>query len=127
MWKHRTFNLPRSITERKQAQQIHESQKLRRSNWVRMIVATLPSIVFGVFTVVFTLQQNSSSRATREQDQRYSNSQSKRAIFDNYIDIISGRLLDAQFNRSMIMNIYKLYVLKHLLHFDILIESIKKI
>ncbi len=100
MWKRRSYNLAKPFTERKQMQQLHDSKKLRRSSWMRLLISTLPSIIFGVFTVVFTLQQNSSSRATREQDQRYADAQSKRAIFDNYIDIISERLLNPQFNRS---------------------------
>lgn len=97
MWKRRSFTLPRSLTEKRK---IHESKQIRRSNWMRLFISTLPSIIFGIFTVVFTLQQNSATRAIREQDQRYSDSQSKRAIFDNYIDIISERLLNPDFNRS---------------------------
>jgi hypothetical protein len=100
MWKRHAFNLPRSLTERKKTEQLHELRKVRRSNWVRVLISTLPSVIFGVFTVVFTIQQNSSSRATRDQDRRYSDAQSRRSIFDNYIDIISERLLNPQFNRS---------------------------
>jgi len=59
--------------------------------------------------------------STLQQDQQYADSQRERAIFDNYIDMISERLLNPQFNRSDYEHLQKiriktLTVLRHLDH-----------
>ena len=57
-------------------------------------MAALPTIVFGVFTVIFTLQQDASSRAMREQDQRQADEINRRTMFKDYIDDVRALLLD---------------------------------
>ncbi|CAF1638938.1 unnamed protein product, partial [Rotaria sordida] len=78
----------------------HLIKKGRFSYWTRVIISILPTIIFGVFTVTFTVQQNDFFRKTREQDVLVADAQNKRLIFDNYIDVISDRLLSSQFRRN---------------------------
>ncbi|CAF4050618.1 unnamed protein product [Rotaria sp. Silwood1] len=66
----------------------------------KMILAALPSIVFGVFTIIFTLQQNQAARENRKQDQQQADELSVRTTFENYINDISTLLLNRKFNRS---------------------------
>ncbi|CAF4197515.1 unnamed protein product, partial [Adineta steineri] len=42
----------------------------KRLNIIKLLLAALPTVAFGVFTIVFTLQQDASAKATREQDQQ---------------------------------------------------------
>ena len=60
----------------------------------KLLFAGLPTVVFGVFTVVFTLEQNASARATREQDQRQEDENNRRIIFKEYIDDMTELLLE---------------------------------
>ncbi|CAF1422646.1 unnamed protein product [Adineta steineri] len=66
----------------------------------KLLLAALPSVVFGVFTIIFTIQQNSTANKNRQQDQRQSDELSIRSTFENYINDISKLLLDTKFNRS---------------------------
>lgn len=78
-----------------------QSRKLPRFViWVKLVFAVVPSIVFGVFTIIFTVQQNSFAQSARSQDQELASIQRKEAIFDNCLDIISALLIDPNFNRS---------------------------
>jgi uncharacterized protein YjbI with pentapeptide repeats len=80
---------------------ITKSSKVTRCTiWTKLILAVVPSIVFGVFTIIFTLQQNSFSAAARDQDQQQAFEQRKEYIFDNCIAAISELLLTPDFNRS---------------------------
>ena len=67
---------------------------------MKMILAALPSIVFGLFTILFTLQQQRESQKNREQDQKQADERSIRASYENYISDVSALLLDRKFNRS---------------------------
>jgi hypothetical protein len=67
---------------------------------VKIISITLPSIIFGIFTIVFTLQQNNFAKLNREQDQRQADEENNRIIFQNYLNDISTFLLRQDFNRS---------------------------
>ena len=60
----------------------------------KVLFAALPTVVFGVFTIIFTLQQNASARATREQDQRQEDENNRRTIFKEYIDDMTALLLE---------------------------------
>ena len=60
----------------------------------KMLFAAMPTVVFGIFTIVFTLQQNASARATREQDQRQEDENNRRIIFKEYIDDMTALLLE---------------------------------
>jgi uncharacterized protein YjbI with pentapeptide repeats len=69
-------------------------------NWTRLLFsATLP-LILGVFTIVFTLQQNSISAATRELDRLHAIELRQQTIYDNYINTISELVLRTSFNRS---------------------------
>jgi uncharacterized protein YjbI with pentapeptide repeats len=88
-------------------------------NFSKLLVASLPTVVFGIFTVVFTLQQDASARATREQDQRQADEISRRIIFKEYIDDMKELLLSAKFeeniNKSLLhIRLQTLTVLKNL-------------
>jgi uncharacterized protein YjbI with pentapeptide repeats len=70
-------------------------------NLVKLSIAALPTIVFGVFTIVFTMQQDSSARAMREQDQRQADENNRRLMFKEYIDDMKELLLDEHFDESI--------------------------
>ncbi|CAF1333491.1 unnamed protein product [Adineta ricciae] len=70
-------------------------------NLLKILFAAFPTIVFGVFTVVFTLQQNASAKAAREQDQRQADETNQRIIFKEYIDDMKELLLDKYFAQNM--------------------------
>ena len=74
-----------------------DSRCLNISN---MVLAALPTIAFGVFTIIFTMQQNRAANENRKQDQQQADEQSIRVTFENYINDISELLLDLNFNRS---------------------------
>ena len=74
-----------------------DSRCLNISN---MVLAALPTIAFGVFTIIFTMQQNRAANENRKQDQQQADEQSIRVTFENYINDISKLLLDLNFNRS---------------------------
>jgi uncharacterized protein YjbI with pentapeptide repeats len=67
---------------------------------MKLILGVIPSLVFGLFTVVFTIQQNAFSQATRELEQHQTLQQRRQAVFDNCIDVISDLLVSPHFNRS---------------------------
>ncbi|CAF1310720.1 unnamed protein product [Adineta ricciae] len=67
---------------------------------IKFLLAAFPSVVFGVFTIVFTVQQHITGIENRKQDQKQADEQNIRSTFENYIDDISNLLLDEKFNRS---------------------------
>lgn len=73
--------------------------------WLKLILNVTPSVVFGIFTVIFTIQQDSFSRSTREFEQQHELLQRKQAIFDNCINTISDLLISPYFNRSDIRHL----------------------
>jgi uncharacterized protein YjbI with pentapeptide repeats len=87
-------------------------------NIIKVILAAFPSIVFGIFTIVFTLQQNHVANENRKQDQQQAEEHNIRTTFENYIDHISALLLDNKFNRSnseylLHLRVKTLTVLRH--------------
>lgn len=76
------------------------SRKIRAFPWLKLLISAVPSLVFGVFTVIFTIQQNAFSKATRELEQRQAIEQRKQSLFDNCINVISDLLVNPHFNRS---------------------------
>jgi hypothetical protein len=76
-------------------------KKIRCLNFCRLIFAALPTIVFGVFTVVFTLQQDSSARATREQNQQQEDETIRRTVFKEYIGDMKDLLLNRANNQTI--------------------------
>ena len=86
---------------------------------LKLLVAGLPTIAFGVFTIIFSLQQESSSKAMRDQDQRQADENNRRILFKEYIDDMKELLLDKDFqenmNKSLLhMRVQTLTVLKYL-------------
>ena len=69
-------------------------------NVFKLAFAALPTIAFGVFTIVFTLQQDASARATREQDQRQVDEQNRRLTYKDYIDDVKEILLNGGFENN---------------------------
>jgi uncharacterized protein YjbI with pentapeptide repeats len=85
----------------------------------KLSLAALPTVVFGIFTIVFTLQQDASARATRQQDQQQADETNNRIIFKEYINGIKELLLDEHFqenmNKSLLLaRVQTLTVLRHL-------------
>lgn len=84
----------------------HQKKRLGRvkqvpcMNMCKLLFAALPTIVFGVFTIVFALQQDASARATREQDQRQADEINRRTMFKDYIDDVKEILLDEAFENK---------------------------
>ena len=78
--------------------------------WTKLILAIVPSIVFGVFTIIFTVQQDAFSVVARDQDQRLAAEQRKQNIFDNCVDVVSEILLSPNFNRSNIDHLQPIQV-----------------
>lgn len=68
--------------------------------WLKFILAVVPSIVFGVFTVVFTIQQNSLSKSTLELERDQGLQHRIQSVFENCIDVITNVLVSPDFNRS---------------------------
>jgi len=81
------------------------SKKSRCVPWMKLILGVIPSLVFGVFTVVFTLQQNAFSQATRQLEQQQEIQQRRQSVFDNCIDVISDLLVSPHFNRTDIRHL----------------------
>jgi uncharacterized protein YjbI with pentapeptide repeats len=73
-------------------------------------VRVRPTIVFGVFTIVFTLQQNASAQATREQDQRQADEVNRRTMFKDYIDDVKEILLDEEFEYNIVRSLLHIRV-----------------
>lgn len=69
-------------------------------SWLKLMLNVIPSIVFGVFTIVFTIQQNSIADATRQQEREHVLQQRQQMLFDNCIDAISNFLITPHFNQS---------------------------
>ena len=86
----------------------------------KLSLAALPTIIFGIFTIVFTLQQDASARATRQQDQHQADETNRRIIFKEYIDAVQGLLLEEHFheNQSKLLLIVRMHTLTVLRHLD---------
>ncbi|CAF0861930.1 unnamed protein product [Adineta steineri] len=69
-------------------------------NWSRVLLSACLPLVLGVFTIIFTIQQNSISIANREQDRRQAIELRQQVMYDAYIKEISKLLLKPSFNRS---------------------------
>ncbi|UJR11275.1 hypothetical protein I4U23_015457 [Adineta vaga] len=79
---------------------ISSSERSACFNWGRLLFSASFPLVLGIFSIIFTIQQNSISQANREQDQRQANELRQQNIYDAYINDISKLLLSPTFNRS---------------------------
>jgi uncharacterized protein YjbI with pentapeptide repeats len=61
--------------------------------WTRIFLSVSLALILGVFSVVYTIQQDSLARAYREQDQQETDKLRKQTIYDSYINDISKNLL----------------------------------
>lgn len=80
-----------------------QSSKSKRGSCLKclnLLITAFPSIVLGVFTIVFTVVQSDMAQKNREQDQREAEERNMRTTFDDYIKDVSSLLLDRKFNRS---------------------------
>jgi len=69
-------------------------------SWSRLLLSASLPLVLGVFTIIFTMQQNSISNENRVQDRLHAIELRQQLIYDTYINDISKLLLRASFNRS---------------------------
>ncbi|CAF1517902.1 unnamed protein product [Adineta ricciae] len=76
------------------------SQSTACFSWSRILLSASFPVIFGIFSVVFTIQQNIISQANREQDQRQANILRQQHIYDAYINDISALLISPSFNES---------------------------
>ncbi len=76
-------------------------KKNQYTNLCKLFLAALPTVVFGVFTIVFNLQQDALAKATREQDQQQADEINRRTIFKEYIDDITALLLDRDYDANI--------------------------
>jgi uncharacterized protein YjbI with pentapeptide repeats len=86
---------------RRHKSRIKRLKQIQCMNLFKLSLAALPTIVFGVFTIVFSLQQDASAKATREQDQRQADEVNRRIIFKEYIDDMKEVLLDRDFRQNI--------------------------
>ena len=112
------INMPSRLIKR-QKKRLARLKQVPFMNLCKLSMAALPTIVFGVFTVIFTLQQDASARAMRQQDQRQADEINRRTTFKDYIDDVRALLLDDNFEynieRSLLhIRVQTLTVLKHL-------------
>jgi uncharacterized protein YjbI with pentapeptide repeats len=79
--------------------------------WCKMLLSALLPLILGIFTVIYTMQQNNIAKqnreqdlaiatAIREQDQSQADELRIQTIYDTFINDISARLLDKNFNAS---------------------------
>ena len=68
---------------------------------VKLLFQALPTIAFGVFTLIVTLQQNAASQAAREQDQRQADELNRRILFKDYINDLKELLLNDTFQTKI--------------------------
>ena len=94
------ISMPSELIKR-QTKRLARVKQVPCMNLCKLLFAALPTIAFGVFTIVFTLQQDASARATREQDQRQADEINRRTMFKDYIDDVKEILLDDDFEYKM--------------------------
>ena len=98
------------------------SQAKASIRWMKvsqLFLAVIPPIIFGIFPIVFTMQQDASARAMREQDQRQADEINRRILFKEYIDdikeILLNRNIDENLEKSLLyIRIQTLTVLRQL-------------
>ncbi|CAF0795475.1 unnamed protein product [Adineta ricciae] len=66
----------------------------------KLILIALPSIVFGILTVIITLQQNSFQEFIRKQDREEHHRENLRLTYQNYINDISNILFEKASNST---------------------------
>ena len=113
------IKMPSTIIKRQRKRLGRLHKRLRCAKLCKLGIAALPTIVFGVFTVIFTIQQDASARAMRQQDQRQADEINRRTMFKDYIDDIRTLLLDEDFEdkveKSLLhIRVQTLTVLKNL-------------
>ena len=69
--------------------------------WTKLFVSALFPLIFGIFTITFTIQQGSIARANRDQDQAQTDELRRQTVYDNFIDEVS-KLLHHHVNQSLV-------------------------
>ncbi|UJR17588.1 hypothetical protein I4U23_004484 [Adineta vaga] len=62
----------------------------KKFQWIhicKLILIALPSIIFGILTIILTLQQNNFQQLIQKQDQEQIHEENLRLIYQNYINI----------------------------------------
>ncbi|CAF1659456.1 unnamed protein product [Rotaria magnacalcarata] len=78
-----------------------KSKPIKCMNIFKLALAALPTIVFGVFTIVSTLQQDAAARAARDQGQRQADETNRRILFKEYMDDMRDLLLNENFEQNI--------------------------
>lgn len=109
-----------------------EQKRQYRHNWAKLILSTIISVALGVFTVVYTIQQDKLARISREQelniarenrkqdlsiaeetaarDVREREKLRKQTVYDFYIDELSETIFSRHFNRSNVNHLMKIRI-----------------
>ena len=91
-----TFAWLHCVASKLMTKQSRVSQRAARHNrkvWRQLIASALVPFVLGIFTVVFTIQQQSLSKQQHEIDRRNQRDAQQQVTFDTYINDISNLLL----------------------------------
>lgn len=67
---------------------------------VKLIFLALPGIVFGIFTVVFTVQQDQANRRQQQLDRQQAEELNQRLTYNQYINDAKTLLLNRNFDRQ---------------------------
>ncbi|CAF1389056.1 unnamed protein product [Adineta ricciae] len=76
---------------------------IKKIQWMgisKLILIALPSIVFGILTVIITLRQNSFQEFIRKQDREEHHRENLRLTYQNYINDISNVLFEKASNST---------------------------
>lgn len=77
------------------------SSKCKASfNWIRLFMSALLPLIFGIFTIIFSLQQDKIAHINREHDEALVSESRMQTVYDSYVDEVSRLLLSRNFNRS---------------------------
>ncbi|CAF1949815.1 unnamed protein product, partial [Rotaria magnacalcarata] len=87
-----------------------KARSIRCVSIFKLTLAALPTLVFGVFTIAFSLQQDAAAKAAREQDQRQPDVTNRRILFKEYMDDMKGLLLDENFEQNISKSLLQIRV-----------------
>ncbi|CAF1347373.1 unnamed protein product [Didymodactylos carnosus] len=89
------FSLKKKYSQPQAQQHQRTQQKSVRDchDWLTLLISALVPLMIGIFTVVITIQQQSSANRQRQQDQRQADSLQKDRILSSCVDDIAKLLL----------------------------------
>ncbi|CAF1089084.1 unnamed protein product, partial [Adineta ricciae] len=95
------------------ATQINNSKRTKRqrpSSWCKLVASALVPCILGVFTIVFTLQQQELSKQQQEQERWHQLDSQQQTSFDTYINDVSNYLAQKSTMHAAIDKTSLLYI-----------------